>query len=428
MLLRGKDDPNILNIMQQKTCKYTDHHIQDELMKVVACSHLSKIGDLIRNAGCFALEADEVTDSSNKEQLIIYLRWVDNHFDPHEEFICLCDVDDTTANTIVYYLKDTVLHLNLSISMCRAQCYDGASNLKKVAKEIQTIEPRALYLHCHGHSLNLAVSDTLKSIKCLSGALDHSLEICKLLKYSPRRDAIFHKLHQELSPQAPGIRNLCPTCWIVRALSLESIRVNYTTLEVTWNEALEVATQPEIKSRINGVASKMKEFDFLFGLMLAEHILKHTDNLSKIIQATALPAVEARGLSTLCIEVFKKIRTEDYFDQFWELAKSTQHLLNVKDPALPRTRKRPLRYEDGTGEAYHPSTPKDHYRQIYFQCLDCAIVTLDNCFNQQDFVLYSKLEELIIKAAINTDYTQKLQEVIKFYGEAFNASNLETQL
>ena len=68
----------------------------------------------------------------------------------------------------------------------------------------------------------------------------------------------------------------------------------------------------------------------------------------------------------LCIQVFKKMRTEDCFDQFWELTNSTQCLLNVKDPAVPRTRKRPLQYENGTGEAYHPSTPKDHYRQIYF--------------------------------------------------------------
>lgn len=67
------------------------------------------------------------------------------------------------------------------------------------------------------------------------------------MKYSPRRDAIFHKLHQEFSPQVPGIRNLCLTCCTVRALSLESIRLNYTTMEATWNEALEVATQSNLE-------------------------------------------------------------------------------------------------------------------------------------------------------------------------------------
>ena len=147
-------------------------------------------------------------------------------------------------------------------------------------------------------------------------------------------------------------------------------------LEATWNEASEVATQSEIKSRINGVSSKLKEFDFLFGLMLAERILKHTDNLSKTIQATAMKRVGYQSCVFKCLKRWEQ-----------KIALGTnkvnQCLLNVKDPALPRTRKRPLRYEDGTGEAYHPSTPKDHYRQIYFQCLDGAIMTVDNCFNQR---------------------------------------------
>ena len=52
-----------------KTNKYTDHHIQDELIKLLAHSHLCRIAVDIKAAGYFALEADEVTDASNKEQV-----------------------------------------------------------------------------------------------------------------------------------------------------------------------------------------------------------------------------------------------------------------------------------------------------------------------------------------------------------------------
>ena len=45
--------------------------------------------------------------------------------------------------------------------------------------------------------------------------------------------------------------------------------------------------------------------------MLSERILKYTDNLSKTIQATSIPAVEGRRLSHLCIEVLKKLRTDE---------------------------------------------------------------------------------------------------------------------
>ena len=48
--------------------------------------------------------------------------------------------------------------------MCRGQCYDGAVNVKRAAHEIKVIEPRAMYLHCYGRSLNLGVADTLKEI------------------------------------------------------------------------------------------------------------------------------------------------------------------------------------------------------------------------------------------------------------------------
>ena len=230
LLLRAKDDPTILDIMKRKTNKYTDHHIQNEFL---AHRYLRKIASNINEAGYFALESDEVADSSNKEQVIVCLRWVYSKFEPHEDFIGLHVVDDITAMTIVRVLKDTILRLNLRMSMCRAQCYDGASNVKKAAAEIKSLDSRALYLHCYGHSLNLAVSDTLKGIKPMSHALDNVQEIYKLLKYSPRRDAIFHKLKDELSPHVPGIRTLCPTRWTVRGASLESIRLNYHTLEAT---------------------------------------------------------------------------------------------------------------------------------------------------------------------------------------------------
>ena len=84
LLLRVKDDTGILEIMQCKTRKYTDHHIQNELMQIMAVNHLRKIAAMITEAGYFSLEADEVTDSSNKEQVIVCLRWVDAYFEAHK--------------------------------------------------------------------------------------------------------------------------------------------------------------------------------------------------------------------------------------------------------------------------------------------------------------------------------------------------------
>ena len=82
------------------------------------------------------LESDEVTDASNKEQVVICLRWVDSYLEPHKDFIGFHVVDDITTNTIVHVLKDTILRMNLNMSMCHAQCYDGALNIKKLLRRL----------------------------------------------------------------------------------------------------------------------------------------------------------------------------------------------------------------------------------------------------------------------------------------------------
>ena len=44
---------------------------------------------------------DETPDVSNKEQVVICLRWVDNEFNVHEEFIGLYTTAKTTADQLV---------------------------------------------------------------------------------------------------------------------------------------------------------------------------------------------------------------------------------------------------------------------------------------------------------------------------------------
>lgn len=153
---------------------------------------LRKISKCVHNNAYYALMADKVTDSSNRKQFVIWFCWVDSDsFSVYEDLIGFYQVDNITASTS---LKDG---LNISMSNCCAQCYDGASNMvgarSGVANLVQRDEPRAILVHCYGHSLQLAVSDTVKKIKTMADALDTTNEISKLLKYSPKCDMLFEK-------------------------------------------------------------------------------------------------------------------------------------------------------------------------------------------------------------------------------------------
>ena len=114
-------------------------------------------------------------------------------------------MEDITSDNLVHAIKDTLLRMNLSVSNCRGQCYDGASNMSGhrngVSTQITAEESRALYTHCYAHSLNLAVSDAIKQSKMCQGALDTAYEITKLIKFSPKRNAAFDRIKNELSTE-----------------------------------------------------------------------------------------------------------------------------------------------------------------------------------------------------------------------------------
>ncbi len=65
-----------------------------------------------------------------------------------------------------------------------------------VATRIMEDEPRAVYIHCYGHSISLAVNDAIKLSLPIRKALEVTYEVTKLIKYSPKREGggVFREL------------------------------------------------------------------------------------------------------------------------------------------------------------------------------------------------------------------------------------------
>ena len=215
MKLQGLSDSRTMSWLERKSNKCTSHDIQNELLKIMASSVSRDIATNLQNGVHNTLMADKVTDSSNREQFVICIRWVDSRLIAHEDLLGLYQVPDISSATLVQCLRDVLTRMSLSINNCRGQCHDGANNMSGirsgVATQILKEEERALFTHCYGHALNLAVSDTVRKVKLLHDTLDTTSEISKLLKYSPKRDTMFEKLKKELAPETPGFRTLYPT-------------------------------------------------------------------------------------------------------------------------------------------------------------------------------------------------------------------------
>ena len=247
--LRAKDFPRMKQWLEKKTEKYTSHNIQNEMLILMAHQIICELSDEVRST-FFATIYDKYTDVSNKEQLTICLRWVDDYFQSHQDFFGFYKLKDIKSNTIVAAIRDVLLKTQISLDQCRGQCYKGASNMlgKKsgIAKQISDIQPKAVVTHCHCHSLNLSVKETTKQSKLLADAMGVTGEIAILVKYSPKREQQleFIKLSYEEGEDSDGkttnsISKLSTTRWTVCANSFQRVIDNYTSLSDLWDICLE---------------------------------------------------------------------------------------------------------------------------------------------------------------------------------------------
>ena len=432
--LRGEDDSKLLEWMKKRTNKYTSAEMQNEMLQVIALRILREIAQDIRNSTFFSIMADETTDKSNREQVVIVIRHVDENLLVHEEFIGLSMVESLDATTLTGVIKDCLLRMNVALNKCRGQCYDGASNMSGtksgVAKQISEDERRAVYTHCYGHALNLAAGDSIKRSKIMQDALDTAFEMSKLIKYSPKRDTMFEQIKKELAPDTPGFRVLCPTRWTVRADSLQSVVDNYSVLQELFENCQNIVKDTEVKSRIIGVSAQMTQFRFLFGIMLGQLLLQHTDNLSKALQLSDISAAEGQVLASMCTDTLQKLRSNEKFDDFWDRVMEKSSSVDVDQPTLPRKRKAPKRFEIGSGEASFPHSVSDMFRQHYYEALDLVVNSIKDRFDQPGYRIYKNLQELLLKSVSSPPemYRNELDFVTEFYGNDFNKNSLKVQL
>ena len=93
------------------------------------------------------------------------MRWINDNLQAVESFIGVYNVDNIKVDTLVATIKDVLVRMNLFLQEIRGQCYGGASNMAGsktgVAFQMQKDVSKAVFSHCCGHSLQLAVTDTI---------------------------------------------------------------------------------------------------------------------------------------------------------------------------------------------------------------------------------------------------------------------------
>ena len=151
-----------------------------------------------------------------------------------------------------------------------------------------------------------------------------------------------------------------------------------------------------LKARILGVASQMKTFSYLFGIVLGDLILRHSDNLSCTLQKVDISAVQGQEVTSMTAQTLKSLRSDNNYKLFWRKVSHLAEKLEVFRTCIAKV---PKKLDDGTASHEYPTTAEDHYRKIYYEALDLIISCITDRFDQPGYRIYNKIQDLILKAA-----------------------------
>lgn len=410
--------------------EYLSPDIVNELITIMGqCVLRSKV----KEAMWYAVIADEATDVAHNEVMCISVRWVDTHYDIHEDVLGLVQLPDTKSETLFSVIKDVLIRCTLPLCMCRGQAYDGAANMSGIRNGVQALMKkecdRALYVHCLAHSLNLCVQEVSKNVDLIRNILNLVFELGKLIKFSPKRSTLFSTLNKQLAfnsgENATGksLRTLCLTRWTVRHSAIESILLNYDTLKKTLQEVEK--GHDEYAAKAHGMLIQLEMFDTFFGLKLAHLIFSTCEQFSVNLQFIDITVQEAIKGSQLLVKHLKSQRNESKFDAFY-MDVVRQASSKTEPPSLPRARKTPRRYDPGENPHCY-GVPKDRHRHIFFEALGVVYGEVERRFEQSDLQLAQEVECLLLSAA-NGNVTEITNPVSKFIEGDIDKSRLAIQL
>ena len=160
-------------------------------------------------------------------------------------------------------------------------------NVSSVAARINLFEPKALYVHCTMHSLNLAVQYATRRVPMLRDNLDLTRETINFISASPKRTCILDDLkkedHFKISMLNMSPRPQCPTRFTVRYQSLHSLETNFELVTVALEEISKTCSD-ESGAKASGLLKRLLGYDMRFGLHVPILVFGLPDACSKTTQ------------------------------------------------------------------------------------------------------------------------------------------------
>ncbi|KAI6655638.1 Zinc finger MYM-type protein 1-like [Oopsacas minuta] len=238
-------------------------------------------------------------------------------------------------------LKEALVSLNLPFGNFRGQGYDGAANMSGcehgLQAKVREENPRALWMYCFGHDLNLVVQDSMKD-RDMENAIQKMHSVITFIKASPKRYEVFKKMAaQEGHYDRHEIRPLCPTRWVMRLASVDSMLLHYTTVLMQLETALDDRElKPDKRAETQAFVRSLEEFNTYFCIRTFQKLLLITNPIHVMCQAKRVTVGNVRSWVQSLIATLSGIGADEVGAAFfYQEVKAAAHKLWIDEPKLP---------------------------------------------------------------------------------------------
>ena len=178
----------------------------------------------------------------------IEFRWVDSSGSPVEHFLGLVSLSACDAASIFAALKAFLADSDIDAGKLRGQRYEWSCYLLRLKNgaqmRIRTLAPRALFVHCRAHVLQLCCVSAARCLPSLKKVFATLMSVWKMFHYSPKKFSALKEMQALVNH--PQLKTIKPsdTRWLVH--DRKAIRCSMRPLIDTLEHIHEDTGEPEV--------------------------------------------------------------------------------------------------------------------------------------------------------------------------------------
>nr|XP_008540579.1 PREDICTED: zinc finger MYM-type protein 1 isoform X3 [Equus przewalskii] len=427
--IRAKDKgEEIFRLMNSQVDFYNSTQIQNDIIEIVKTEMLQDIVNEINVSSAFSIICDETTDSATKEQFSICVRYPQKTSKAiliKERFLGFIDVEEMTGTSLHRAIRTYLQQIGADLNKIHGQAYDSTTNLRgkfnKIAAEFKKEEPRALYVHCYAHFLDLAVIRFCKEVKELRSALNTLSSLFNTIHMSGEMSANFRNICK-LSQNKTCKKHTSHSCWTIHDRTLLSVIEGLPEIIETLEVVSSHSSNTSLADELNDLLTLVSKFEFIFCLKFLYRVLSVTGILSKELQSETIDIFSLSSKIEAILECLSSERSDVYFKTVWDGAEEICQKIackgfEVERPSFQKKRKIQKTIDLGNSDSmFFPTSTEEQYKiNIYYQGLDTILQNLKLCFSEFDYCKVKQISELLFKwhEPLNEATAKHVQEFYK---------------